>query len=52
MVYITIKEIHEVLQKRSFKSNKGKGPRVCYPNEIIHELFGKEIMDKYWIKEE
>ena len=48
----TMEEIREVLINKSFKTNAGNGVRVCYPNEILAELFGKEVLDDHWIPEE
>ncbi len=45
----TVEQIKEALVKASWRTNTGKGPRVCYPNEVLHELFGKETAEKYYI---
>ena len=37
--------------KVSFLNNSGKGARVCYPNEVLAELFGTDILDKEYIME-
>lgn len=44
-------QIREALIKTSFKMNAGKGARVCYPNEVLVELFGKKALDEFYIKE-
>ena len=48
----TVEEVREALIKISFKSNAGKGVRVCYPNEVLVELYGKDVLDKLYIPEE
>lgn len=49
---ITPEGLKDVLQRISFKSNRGNGARVLYPNELMHELFGKEILKTHWIYED
>ncbi len=46
-----LEEVREALIKVSFKSNAGKGVRVCYPNEVLAELYGKDVLDKMYILE-
>lgn len=46
-----LQEIRNALIKTSFKSNVGKGVRVCYPNEVLAELYGKDILDEHYIDE-
>ena len=48
----TTEEVREALIKVSFKTNAGKGARVCYPNEVLAELYGKDVLDKMYIPEE
>ena len=48
----TTEEIRIALIKVSFKTNAGKGARVCYPNEVLAELYGKDALDKMYIPED
>ncbi len=48
----TTEEVRIALIKVSFKSNSGKGARVCYPNEVLVELYGKDGLDKMYIPED
>lgn len=49
----TIKDIREALIKVSWNVNhskKGVGPLlVTYPNELLRELFGTDMLDREWI---
>ena len=44
-------KVRDALIKTSFKMNAGKGARVCYPNEVLVALFGKNVLDEFYIKE-
>ena len=46
-----IEEVREAMIKVSFKTNAGKGARVCYPNEVLTELYGKDVLDDMYISE-
>lgn len=47
----TMEEVREAMIKVSFKTNAGKGARVCYPNEVLAELYGKDVLDDHYIKD-
>jgi len=45
-----IDEIIEVLKEKSFRTRTGEGPVVCYPDELLWELFGSEIAKKVFFE--
>ncbi len=53
---VTKGEIIKALTKYSWrlrnpKTNQWNGPVVCYPDEILMELFGKEVFDEVFFEE-
>ncbi len=46
-----IEEIKKALIECSFKSFYRKGARICYPNQVLMELFGDDILIGHYISE-
>jgi len=46
-----MEEVREALIRTSFRMDGGKGARVCYPNEVLAELYGKDVWDKHYIQD-
>ena len=47
---VTQDQIIAALEKLSWRLDLGVGPKVVYPDEVVLELFGKDVMDLNFIE--
>jgi hypothetical protein len=56
MKTVTVEEVSKALKKTAWDANAVSNPgnpiNVCYPNEVLIELFGEELAKEYWVPEE